>query len=302
MGVTVKVTNLAETFLAFWELAKDKPLPKQVSLWETRYAEPHRAVLNFYEEHYNDLAAPTEEVFSRYPDVISTIRTVSAAADTIVAASVDKCAALGIAPSGHHVVMVGRFSSNAWADLFEGAPTCFYALELIPDVTTLAIMAAHETTHVLHHNVSDVPFDGTTVAEKLMLEGLATLVSEVAVPGLKDETYLWPGYSTTTEGQEVTAWLADCTARRLELKGQLLRDLGSDDPATLGRYFGVGPKYRHERTPTRAGYAVGYWLLHYLHQHFELSDLVRWERELISQEIAETLLLSWVGENRQLNP
>ncbi len=246
-------------------------------------------VLDFYEEHYNDLDTPSEEVFSRYPDVASAIRTVSAGAETAIAEAVKRCAAtLGVAElSGRHIVMVGRFSSNAWADLFRGEPTCFYALELIPNVNTLVIMAAHETTHVLHHRVSDVPFEGATVAEKLMLEGLATLASEATVPRLKDETYLWPGYSTTTEGHEVTAWLADCTARRPELKGQLLRDLDRDDPATLGRYFDAGSKNRHERTPTRAGYAVGYWLLRSLHRRFRLSELIRWER--MSQEIAEAL-------------
>ena len=172
------MTNLAETFLTFWELAKDKPLPGQILLWETHYARIHPDVLNFYEEHYKDLNTPWEEVCSRYPDSVAAMRTVSADAETAVAEAVKRCAAvLGVAgPSGHHIVMVGRFSSNAWADLFEGEPTCFYALELIPDENTLVIMAAHETTHVLHHGVSDVPFEGVTVAEKLMLEGLATLV------------------------------------------------------------------------------------------------------------------------------
>ena len=186
--------------------------------------------------------------------------------------------------------MVGRFSSNAWADIFEGVPTCFYALELIPDLATLALMVAHETAHTLHHNVSDVPFDGVTVAEMLMLEGLATLTSEVVTPGLGDEVYLWPGYSTTTDGQGVTAWLECCVALKPELKVQLLRDLNSDDPATLGRYFNAGSRYRHEQTPVRAGYTVGLWVVRRLRQRFELSDLARWNRERIGSEIAETLV------------
>ncbi len=172
MYVSVTVSNPAETFLEFWELAKDKPVSEQVSLWKTYYAEPHRDVLAFYQEHYNDLNAPSEEVFARYPDVIPTIRTVSAGAETVVTEAVKKCAAaLGVAETpSHHIVMVRRFSSNAWADVFEGVTTCFYALELIPDVATLALMAAHETAHALHRSVRDIPFEGVTVAEKLMLE------------------------------------------------------------------------------------------------------------------------------------
>ncbi len=285
--MTVTVSNLTGTFLAFWERAKDKPVSEQVSLWETYYAEPHRDVLDFYQKHYNDLNAPPEDVFARYPHVIPAIRTVWADAGTVIAEAAKRCAAtLGVAETpGHHVVMVGRFSSNAWADLFRGVPTCFYALELIPDVATLALMAAHETAHALHHNVSDVPFEGATVAEKLMLEGLATLTSEVVTPGLSDEAYLWPGYKTATDGQEVTAWLQRCVALS-QLKEQLLHVLDSDDPATLARYFSAGSEHRREHTPVRAGYAVGFWLLRHLHRRFELSELARWNRARIREEIA----------------
>lgn len=150
-------------------------------------------------------------------------------------------------------------------------------------------MAAHETAHALHRSVSDIPFEGVTVAEKLMLEGLATLTSEAATPGLGDEVYLWPGYSTTTDGQGVTAWLERCVALKPELKVQLSQHLNSDDPATFARYFNAGSRYRHEQTPVRAGYAVGFWLLRRLHRRLELSELVRWNRKRIREEIAHAL-------------
>ena len=185
------VDNLAETFLAFWALAQDKPVAEQILLWETHYAEPHRKTLT-YEKHYNDLKVPWEEVFARYAEVIPNIRSVSAGAEGAITESVKKCATiLAVAePSGRHIVLVGRFISNAWADAFGGAPTCFYALELIPDLDTLALIAVHETAHTLHFQLSDLPVDGKTVAETLLLGGLATMTSEVAVPGLKDEVYL----------------------------------------------------------------------------------------------------------------
>ena len=256
------VDNLAETFLGFWELAKDKPVSEQVLLWETHYAEPHRKILD-YETHYNSSDVSWEEVFARYPGVMPNIRSVSAGAEGAINESVKKCAAVldAAEPSGRHIVMVGRFVSNAWADAFGGAPTCFYALELIPDVDTLALMAVHETAHTLHFQLSDLPNDGKTVAETLLLEGLATMTSALAVPGLNDEVYLWPGYPYTTAGQKVDAWLADCTAQRSELIRQLSDDLNKTDSATLGRYFDAGSKYRHPQTPVRAGYTVGYWLV-----------------------------------------
>lgn len=152
------------------------------------------------------------------------------------------------------------------------------------------MMAAHEITHAFHYEVSDITFNDATVAETLMKEGLATSVSEAVMPGFGEDVYLWPGYDVTTEGEGVTAWLGRCRALEAELKEQLLRDLNSSDPATLGRYFNAGPRYRHERTPTRAGYAVGYWLLRRLRQSFSLSELSRWKRERINRDVAEALL------------
>ncbi len=213
LEMAAMVKNLAETFLAFWTLAKDKPVSEQILLWETLYAEPHRKIMT-YEQNYNDLNVLWAEVFARYPAVVPNICNVSAGAKAAIAESVKKWATvLGAAePSGRHIVLVGRFISNAWADVFEGEPTCFYALELIPDIATLELIVAHETAHTLHFELSDLPVDGTTVAETLLLEGLATMTSAVAVPGLSDEVYLWPGYETTTARQRVDAWLADCKA------------------------------------------------------------------------------------------
>ena len=290
MGVATTVDNLAETFSAFWALAQDKPVSEQILLWETHYAEPHRKIPD-YEKQYNDLKVPWNEVFPRCLEVIPNICSVSAGAQGAITESVKKCAAVldTAKPSGRHIVLVGRFISNAWADLFEGAPTCFYALELIPDVDTLALMAVHETAHTLHFQLSDLPVDGKTVAETLLLEGLATMTSEIAVPGLKDEVYLWPGYPYTTAGQKVEAWLADCTAQQSELVRQLSDDLDKTDSATLGRYFSAGAKDRRPRTPVRAGYAVGYWLVRHLCQHHKLSDLARWPRERVNREVRRAL-------------
>ena len=149
--MSTTVSNLAETFLSFRKLAKDKPVPGQASLWETHYAGPHRAVLDLCEKGYDGLNVPVEEVFSRYPNVVANIRTVSAGAEAAITASVKRCAiTLGVsATPSHHIVMIGQFSSNAWADLFGGVPTCFYALEPIPDLDALVLIAAHETAQTL---------------------------------------------------------------------------------------------------------------------------------------------------------
>ena len=292
--MAVNIDNLAETFLEFWERAKDKPTSEQISLWQTTYAEPHREILEFYEAHYNDLSLASAEVFSRYPNVISNVRAVSSGAEVAITESVNKCAAVldTPEPSGRHIVMVGQFSSNAWADTFECAPTCFYALELIPDLDTLSLMVAHETAHTLHFELSDLPVDGKTVGETLLLEGLATMTSVRVAPGLKDEAYLWPGCETTTAGQKVVAWIADCTAQRAQLTRQLSNDLSKTDPATLGRYFSAGSKDLHPQTPVRAGYAVGFWLVRTLCQSFDLGEMARWNREQVGREVEQALLSS----------
>ena len=202
------VDNLAETFLAFWDAAKAEPLAEQRSLWGTRYAGVYPDVFRLYDAEYGG-DATLGAAIKRYPDVVRNIREVSAGAEAVITDAAKTCAdVLGVPEgTGRHVVMVGRFASNAWADLFGGVPTCFDALELIPDAGALTMMAAHETAHTRHVRLTDVPFDGATVADTLIKEGLATSVSEAAAPGFGDEVYLWPGFDATPEGEPVWAWL-----------------------------------------------------------------------------------------------
>ena len=60
----------------------------------------------------------------------------------------------------------------------------------------------------------------------------------------------------------------------------------------LGATSVQGPNIgdRRPQTPVRAGYAVGYWLVRQLYQHFELSDLARWPRERVNREVEQALL------------
>ena len=67
MGVATTVDNLAETFLAFWALAQDKPVSEQILLWETHYAEPHRKIPDYEKQLQRPKAFPWNEVFRSLP-------------------------------------------------------------------------------------------------------------------------------------------------------------------------------------------------------------------------------------------
>lgn len=289
--MAVRVHNLANEFLAFWDAAEGKPYAERALLWETHYVRPHKDILDFYDQEYGPTNTPLTETFGRYPEVVADIRAAASNVEPVLKGAVEFCAELLAVPDAQtrHIVMVGRFGSNAWADVFQEVPTCFYALELMPDLPCLAVMAAHETTHILHLPLSGLPFDGKTVAETLHLEGLATLVSSRAAPGQEGEAYLWPGYRHTIDGQGVAAWLAECRTREGELKADLLGDLDRRDPAVMRRYFVASSERAHGRTPVRAGYAVGYWLVEGLAERFSVAELARWDGERMRGELAELL-------------
>ena len=102
------------------------------------------------------------------------------------------------------IVFVGMGTSNGWVTSLDGCRTVFLAAELIPDPAMGAVLAAHELTHALHHlansgwDAGDYPVSALTFAE-----GLATHLSAVAVPGHRDDEYLW------FDGSH-QQWLTEC--------------------------------------------------------------------------------------------
>jgi hypothetical protein len=150
------------------------------------------------------------------------------------------------------VVFVGMGTSNGWVTDLGGRRTVFLAAELIPDPALGAVLAAHELTHVVQHLLNPA-WDGAgyPIAAHAYAEGLATHVSAVAVPGRRDDEYLW------FDGVH-QPWLADCE-RAWPVAAAALRAV-LDEPcggAAERRFFTLHPAGEDTGMPSRFGYHAG---------------------------------------------
>jgi len=150
------------------------------------------------------------------------------------------------------VVFVGMGTSNGWVTTLAGQRTVFLAAECIPDRTMGAVLAAHELTHAVQDRLNPAwADDGYPLGAHTFAEGLATHVSTVAVPGFRDEDYLW--FDTTHR-----AWLADCE-RVWPVAAAALGEV-LDEPCggpAEQRFFALHSDGDDTGIPSRFGYYAG---------------------------------------------
>jgi hypothetical protein len=150
------------------------------------------------------------------------------------------------------VVFVGMGTSNGWVTTLAGRRTVFLAAEFIPDPALGAVLAAHELTHAVQHLLNPAwDRSGYPIAAHAFAEGLATHVSAVAVPGRRDDEYLW--FDGTHQ-----PWLIDCE-RAWPAAAAALRAV-LDEPcggAAERRFFTLHPAGGDTGIPSRFGYYAG---------------------------------------------
>jgi hypothetical protein len=145
------------------------------------------------------------------------------------------------------VLLVGVGTSNGWVARWEGAPTLFLALELLPDPPYDEILVVHEMTHLAHDRSRLEPWP-ETVGTRVFAEGLATAVSARMTPGRRPDEYLW-------FGDAHRKWLDACDRRRAEIRAAVLDGLDLDEE--LGdQFFSANPD-RSRGLPVRCGYWIG---------------------------------------------
>ena len=194
----MKITNLGYAFADFWDAAKGQDIQVQETLWHELYAQPHKEVIAYYEQLFP--SPDTLDIsLKRLATVKNTITTLTDEVQAVLEGAAETCAAhLRISDiSANHVVFVGRFTANAWAETLDGTPTCFYALEMFPNKRFLLSTAMHETTHVFHRALSYIASQPLTVAARLVMEGLAMKVAMSSTPGLSEARMLWTGKEVT---------------------------------------------------------------------------------------------------------
>lgn len=166
-------------------------------------------------------------------------------------------------------VFVGMSTSNGWVTSLGGQQTVFLAAELISDLALGAVLAAHELTHALQlladpeWGAGDYPLSALTFAE-----GLATHLSAVAVPGHRDDEYLW--FDATHE-----TWLTDCR-QAWPVAGAALREV-LDQPcggAAERSFFTLHPALGESGIPSRFGYYTALRLVRQLARTHTITELL----------------------------
>lgn len=233
MTVTLKWLDLTSRFLMFYEAAQGVDDEVRWALWK---------------EHYNFIALPPgperdqrarqmlDACWDRYPEALERIRAGAQLFRPEPQGALDAvCRVLdykGDLTVGF-VLFVGAFGRNAFAAPQNGAPSVFFPVEE-DDVSGREIFLPHEFTHAVHNALTGraMTYD-FSVAYLVMMEGLATRVSQLLVPGRPDEAYLAlePG----------DGWMEQCRTRSGEILAGIRPCLTEADPQSLMRFtLGTG--------------------------------------------------------------
>jgi hypothetical protein len=285
------IENLCPDFLSFWEQARDKPRAEQQRLWQTRYESPHRELFDLYFTFFGS-RANLASALQRYYAVVPTIRTIHPAVEELIHSVGPRCGELFGMPEMDvaYVLLVGVFDSDSWSSTWRGRPTSFLAMEAESNtrLRDLEITIAHEAAHGYHKMCRPDYHSGMIVGGELFAEGLAIHTSTLLAPGATEAAYLWPGGELTRHGQPCAEWVAECDQRLDLLRQSILHDLEQSDPEYQSRYFHMHDQPQHP-IPARAGYVVGYRMVHRLAETFPVAEMARWPIARVNQELRDVL-------------
>lgn len=238
--------NAVPDFLSFWEQAAFLAAPLQALAWEKAYYEPYRQVFDLYFTRWGERAR-LQEAMADYPTVVDRVRTLSHGLDEAIdEVTVSVGSFLAAVAAVDVIAFVGTFGEASWSWPVFSRPAALLTLESFPDLGTVRVALAHEITHAVAANAAGIGFSETQRYQddllfNLVFEGLASLVSTWAYPGLGDGMYLWARDGRANAGRgpanDRLAWCAD---HQRELARAYAEDSASDRPGTVERYFGPG--------------------------------------------------------------
>lgn len=279
----VKIINLADDFIKYWEEARDKGLEEKKVLWKKKYADKHKYIFDYLIELFKmwdedfSFEYELEQSFSLYERRWSNINNLRDI-DKYIFEICDKCEAEFRVEDIklNFIIMAGLNMANAIATEFNEG-TSFYFLEKMPRTKYAPILFAHEITHLFHQYKGKDNFINPTIAYKLVSEGLAVFSSEKLCPGFNFLQYL-----VQDDGGE--SWLAECKKVSKNIKLDLINDLNKSESKYDKKYF-QGDNSIKDGIPTRIGYFIGYNVIKDLNKIYTLSDIMAWDSERIEKEV-----------------
>ena len=267
-----RLINLARLFVEYGISSQDLDLKQKWLLWEQRLEKNYPDFFN--QVIYRNLSGPRRskfraEVFNQFwQDVYPHIERIAQLAETspqlVAKARRDfKKHFPDFQPACDYYLTVSFSFVGKAADL-NGATVFVLGLEHFePDSPGLEITMAHEQFH-LHHFKTFSPQGA--LYRGVWSEGMATVASEVVVPGYRLSQYL--GFTPQK--------MNEIYSRFEELKSLAMANLDQADSGIKRAFLGV--ESNRLGIPPACGYYIGEHLVYALtSQGYDLSDLARWE-------------------------
>jgi predicted Zn-dependent protease DUF2268 len=232
---SVEVVDLTPRFLNFYETAvAEKADPeRRWQLWQQLYgfaAVPPRPEGKTMARSLLDHAWP------QYPKYIDRIRHGAAVLNpppqSILESVVKLLGAPQYAIKVKLVVYVGGLENNAFAYVDHGVPTV--AIPVESSDKDLQLTMTHEFTHAVHTTTAGLSggYSQTSVAQLVLMEGLAERVTEKLVPGQTPAIY------TSAHSDD---WLREAEEHRLAILKGIQQHLDERGPEVMSRFtFGKG--------------------------------------------------------------
>jgi len=288
-----------QSFMTFWQAAKDKPFAEQEKLWDKFIEGPREAVYrsvvwevrnqpDWRQQKEKALPARFNEYQRMGQDIPGGVHAISEALGVQT-----KRFAQYFGASGQPrviVVLAPNFDAKSGV-LPNGDPVLALAVDsLMLEKASLDIVLPHELFHLWDAEHSGITNDGVMPRTHLTLplfeEGLATYVSTVVSPGHTDGEYLLQ----RDLGALPDARLPEAAQRFLQEADELTIDPAKHATSkTFARWFEGGNTPFQADLPNRAGYWLGLHAIRILARQHSLAEMASWSPAEAEQEIRTAL-------------
>ena len=175
------------------------------------------------------------------------------------------------------VVFVGGLDNNAFAYVDHGIPAV--AIPVESNDKDLQLTITHEFTHAVHTRTAQLvgSYDQVSIAQLVLMEGLAERVTEKLVPGQTPKVY------TNAHDDE---WLPDSDAHRVEILKGIRQYLDERGPEAMSKFtFGKGSTGRG-----REAYYAGWVIVGELErQGMTLDQIAKVPQGAMSSLLSKTI-------------
>jgi hypothetical protein len=281
----IRIRNLSQDFLNFWDAAQGKGREEQLRLWQELYESKHPEVFGVYfsPPHWGRREG-LPEALPRYAKDIETIEKTAEELEKLfplIVARVLTSFDVGEDEIEFDVIVfVGIYHADGFVFPVAGRTTVFLAVECLAaqhGPGSAELLSTHELSHAMQFSVGLQAHSPLSVAfvedplslftrldVRLFAEGFAISASKRIVPGRDESAYLF--YSA-----EQWAW---CQQNRKRLIEMTLRGLAGKDQDVYSKLFET--REGAEELPYhRTGYYVGWLVIEQLLKRYSLRDLAQ---------------------------